>query len=118
MIAKASLRWSGCSGAGHHGWMDVGRADIHPVVLQARTVDLHLAIQGDCPRQGDAVGVAGNAAVRHQDRTGADLNRHRAAGQGDAVALGLPVVDQRAAIIEAPDLDVLAVIRLGTGIAI
>lgn len=96
----------------------MGRSNIHPVVLQARAVDLYFAIQGDLPGQRDGVGLTCNAAIRHHRRAAADLNGHRATGQADGVALGLPVVDQRAAIIEAPDLDVLAVIRLGTGIAI
>ena len=50
--------------------------------------------------------------------TTADRNRHGAAGQGDGVAFGLPVVDQRAAIIESPHLHVVTVVWGRTCIAI
>src|SRR5690606_11233657 len=76
------------------------------------TVDAHLT------GQGNVGGVQGDCVVGDQQRAAGHLEADGATGQLAAVAAGLPVVDQRATAVEAPYLDVLAVVGWRAGIAV
>ncbi len=71
------------------------------------------AVDRDSAHQIDLTGLHADLGRRDLKLRATDLDGDCAGRQLDGVAVGLPVVDQAAAIIEAPDLDVVAVVGLG-----